>query len=89
MNQDCLSSDMLAVSYDREYYCSRCGLIWFSKTNLASSATCMECNNDGKEYPIFACDNTSYLYAYESIKSSLDENGKSMHYHDSHPSYNI
>lgn len=87
MSKDCLSSAMLAVSYDREYCCSKCGLIWFAKTNLGSNVTCIECNNDGEYFPLFACDNSSYLYAYDSIKSSLDEVGKIIHYHESHPSY--
>lgn len=72
-------------SYNREYCCSNCGLIWVTKVNLTSQVSCPECNNNCDKAPIYACDTNGYAYAYSTIESYLRANGKNFHYDKNHP----
>ena len=74
------------AKYKREYCCEHCGLIWFAETTIANSTDCKECgSNNRAQYGIYACDSMGYMYAYESIVSSLKERGREIHFDKEHP----
>lgn len=81
----------LINTYNREFCCSKCGLIYITEfNNIGSYPNCLECDNDGKglENPIYACDTTGWFYAHQGVKSKLKRINKDFHYHKNHPYYN-
>lgn len=73
--------------YKREYCCDKCGLIWFAETTTSNTTICPECGNSNREGLIYACDSMAYAYAYGTIKDSLKDRGKNIHYHKEHPKH--
>lgn len=72
---------------NREYCCSRCGIIWFDKSMSTNNAVCPECENVSSEYPIFACDTLGWFYASEAVEEELKSRDRKIHYHKSHLFY--
>lgn len=68
----------------REFCCSNCGLIWFGGENVTREKVCPECKTSSPT-DIYACDTFGYAYASEGIQTSLEAQGKQIHYAEDHP----
>lgn len=76
------------ASYDREYCCSKCGLIYFGTWEKGKYEDCPECGNiQNLDNAIYACDTMGWAYASERVVDKLKKQGKKIHYHEEHPWY--
>lgn len=73
---------------EREFCCSKCGLIWFDEKMSANEVECPECkNNQNLQFGIYACDSTGWFYVSESVVESLHSRKLKIHYDRKHPLY--